>query len=72
MPRLFLISKIDALNRLRNQASLDRCRKWYPGQQPTEAEQIINYIDSLIMENLKLTAIATEYRWVKNPDRMGQ
>ena len=63
---------MDALNRLRNQASLDRCRKWHPGQQPTDAEQIIRYIDNLIMENLKITAIATEYSWVKNPDRMGR
>ena len=64
--------QIDALNRLRNQASLDRCRRWHPGQQPSDAEQIINYIDSLEARIADQNKKLSGYNWQLNPDRMGQ
>ena len=63
---------MDALDNLRKQAYHDKTQRWHPEMEPTEAEQLVDYINSLIMENLRLTAISNEYSWVKNPDRMGR
>lgn len=54
---------MDALNRLRNQASLDRYRKWHPGQQPTDAEQIIQHIDNLEARIVDQNRRLFDYAW---------
>ncbi len=62
---------IDAVNRLRNQASIDRCRKWHPGQKPTDAEQIIKYIDNLEARIADQSEKLYDYRWATDTTTWG-
>ncbi len=62
----------EALERLRAQAHANYMRPWYPGMQMSDAELLVEYIDAIVRDNVRLESIATEYNWVKNPDRMGR